>query len=457
MVFGEKQDAIQRIEEEADIVDRAFCKFREMQTEQDMPPSDFAEAKKELRRRLDKLTGELDRYLASEYGIDANKKEAFDKWRKTHQPFHWFAEFYGILKAGGFDVIIGNPPYVEYGKVKKNYTLTKYKTESCGNLYAYIIERCFDTLSNNGRMGMIIQLPIICTDRMKPLQKECLEKSKNIWFATFDDRPARLFEGLEHIRATIFTSQKGSAITRLVFSTKYNRWYSDLRHQLFDSLSYSNVSAYIIAGAIPKIGQDTAKNVRLQITNFLPIHDFLINLPRGVTTYFHNSPQYWIRAMDFAPYFWNERDGEQISTQVKTLHLPSKADAAVTVAVLNSSLFYWWFLILSDCRHLNMREIENFPIGIDRMTDTVKTRLAQLTRDLMADFKRHKQRKECEYKATGKVIYDEFYPKHSKPIIDEIDCVLARHYGFSDEELDFIVNYDIKYRMGIEEPGDEEE
>ena len=40
------------------------------------------------------------------------------------------------------------------------------------------------------------------------------------------------------------------------------------------------------------------------------------------------------------------------------------------------------------------------------------------------------------------------YPKHSKPIIDEIDRVLAKHYGFTDEELDFIINYDIKYRMG---------
>ncbi len=41
-------------------------------------------------------------------------------------------------------------------------------------------------------------------------------------------------------------------------------------------------------------------------------------------------------------------------------------------------------------------------------------------------------------------------PKHSKPIIDEIDRVLARHYSFTDEELDFIINYDIKYRMGSE-------
>jgi len=40
------------------------------------------------------------------------------------------------------------------------------------------------------------------------------------------------------------------------------------------------------------------------------------------------------------------------------------------------------------------------------------------------------------------------FPKYSKPILDEIDTLLATHYGFTDEELDFIINYDIKYRMG---------
>ena len=46
------------------------------------------------------------------------------------------------------------------------------------------------------------------------------------------------------------------------------------------------------------------------------------------------------------------------------------------------------------------------------------------------------------------------YPKLSKRLIDEIDCVLAEHFGFNDEELDFLINYDIKYRMGEELEGD---
>ena len=40
-------------------------------------------------------------------------------------------------------------------------------------------------------------------------------------------------------------------------------------------------------------------------------------------------------------------------------------------------------------------------------------------------------------------------------IIDEIDRVFAQHYSFTDEELDFIINYDIKYRMGRDSGGDE--
>ena len=58
-------------------------------------------------------------------------------------------------------------------------------------------------------------------------------------------------------------------------------------------------------------------------------------------------------------------------------------------------------------------------------------------------------RQDCEFQ--------EFRPSMSKPIIDEIDQVLARHYGFTDEEVDFIINYDIKYRMGRDAGGDDEQ
>ena len=42
------------------------------------------------------------------------------------------------------------------------------------------------------------------------------------------------------------------------------------------------------------------------------------------------------------------------------------------------------------------------------------------------------------------------------PIIGEIDTLLALHYGFTPEELHFIINYDIKYRLGRDTETEEE-
>ena len=445
-----KQLALPGIEERAEIAAQAFRMFQRMQTDEGMDSGDFAPAKVELKERLDELRGELDSYLATEYGVKPDDETAYQKWRTSHQPFHWFVEFYDVMHRGGFDVIVGNPPYVEYSKVRKEYQVRGFSTEQCGNLYALFLEQCYNILRTAGRMGMIVQLSYSCTERMGPIQKMSLDQSGSIWFSHFDDRPAKLFDGLAHIRATIIISEKVANASCLANSTVYNRWHSKARAHLFHTLRFNTVPSHnkeIPVGTIPKIGLSPDAEVLQRITRFDNVSRGLSSKGSGII-YFHNAPQYWIRAMDFAPYFWNERSGQQISTQVKTLNIATREDSLVVVAVLNSSLFYWWFLILSDCRHLNLREIENFPLGLEQMSKNKKKRLTQLTKRLMKDFRLNSQRKETHYQTTGKVVYDEFNQKPSKPIVDDIDRVLAEHYGFTEDELDFIINYDIKYRMG---------
>src|SRR6266566_3880871 len=119
-------DALARIEQQAQEVERGFEDFRRLQVQFNLGHWDIAESKQQLREKLALLRIELDRYLAAEYGIDRNNitreeefNKRFERWQQSHQPFHWFVEFYGIMKSGGFDVIIGNPPYVEYSTVKQ--------------------------------------------------------------------------------------------------------------------------------------------------------------------------------------------------------------------------------------------------------------------------------------------------------------------------------------------------
>jgi hypothetical protein len=109
---------------------------------------------------------------------------------------------------------------------------------------------------------------------------------------------------------------------------------------------------------------------------------------------------------------------------------------------------------LHDGYHCGKKNIETYPFSFS-IVEKLKKSLIYLGKEISKNYKKNAFRKETQYKNTGKVIYDEFYPKKSKHIIDEIDKVLAQHYGFSEEELDFIINYDIKYRMGGELEGEE--
>jgi hypothetical protein len=49
---------------------------------------------------------------------------------------------------------------------------------------------------------------------------------------------------------------------------------------------------------------------------------------------------------------------------------------------------------------------------------------------------------------TGTVGYQEFYPKYSKPIIDKIDELLSNHYRLTEEQKKFVINFDLRFRMG---------
>ena len=177
------ENAMERIKEQAEDVKILFQEFRRQQTTLGgaVTPAD----KQNLQSRLQELEDELNLYLTEEYGVDPNKQSDYENWLNTHKPFHWFIAFYGILEDGGFDVIIGNPPYVEYSKVKKDYTVKGYKTESCANLYAYVFELSFQLLQKNGWKSMIIPHSAYCTDRMAPLQDLFYRHKQVGWIQTF--------------------------------------------------------------------------------------------------------------------------------------------------------------------------------------------------------------------------------------------------------------------------------
>jgi hypothetical protein len=433
----------QKVYDELDVVAKAFKRYKEIQLEDDTDHNEFKKSKDQLNERLNKLNRALNDYLGNDYGKSIKNKKDFDLWRKTHQPFHWFAEFYEIIEGGGFDVIIGNPPYVEYSKVKHLYSVKNYLTSSCGNLYPLIIEKSLLLLKDKTYFGMIVPISSISTDRMRSYIN--LVSFYRCWGSFFAERPSKLFEGAE-VQLVISLLQKVKSDT--IFTTKYNKWESIARNNLFSILQYIESSMHRKEGAIVKIGSNIESKILSKMNRIKKrISNYRLNKGTHYLSYRNAGGRYYKIVLGFEPVF--KINGiKQPSSTYQKLYFDSAILRDGICAIMNSSLFFWSWQIYSDTWHLLLREIDSFPLDSSNFNlDTSQT----INRRLMKDYEANSiKRKENRNRGNDEVEFVQYNARNSKHIIDEIDKVLANHYGFTEEELDFIINYDIKYRMGKE-------
>ena len=447
-------NAMEKIAVKAADLQQTFDKFRQLQTEGD--GSVPAAHKLELQKRLKALEDELNRHLAGEYGVKVSDKAAYAQWVKTHQPFHWFIQFYGILHGGGFDVIIGNPPYVEVAKIRSSYQPMGLTTISSGNLYGMVCEVAFKILGPSSRFGVIIPMSIVSTARMEPVRTYILGKSATVHFSHYSGNrnPSVLFEGVE-MRLTICfsTTKQGArnpAFTQ-AFSTEFRRWGASARDHLFATTNYVEVPQRFLCGSLfPKFGTETEEGILAKIADVSGTSNLgIATLSQGThNVYAHRIASYFVKALTFVPRFASERDGEKRSEDYKVFPFSNRDQASAACCVINSSLFYLYYIVFSDAYHCGRELIEQFPVNILVLSKSLASETRECEDLLMRDLKKHSDIRKIAYKNTGMVEMQKFFPKLSKPILDEIDTVLAGHYGFTAEELDFILNYDIKYRLG---------
>jgi len=129
----------------------------------------------------------------------------------TDRPFDWHAAFADVFEQGGFDVVIGNPPYVRMELIKsvkpyleKHYVVADDRTD----LYAYFFERGVSLLKAGGRLGYISSSTFFRTGSGENLRKFL---GDNVAIeAVIDFGDLQLFEGVTTYPAVI-TLHKGAA------------------------------------------------------------------------------------------------------------------------------------------------------------------------------------------------------------------------------------------------------
>lgn len=111
--------------------------------------------------------------------------------------FTWRSAFPEEMAAGGFDVVIGNPPYVrmELIKAMKPYLETRFEVYSgTADIYCYFFERGLRLLKAGGRLGFITSSAFFKTAYGQPLRKYIASKSEIDNVVDFGD--LQIFEGV---------------------------------------------------------------------------------------------------------------------------------------------------------------------------------------------------------------------------------------------------------------------
>ena len=422
--FFAQQEFETKVKTEMDVVSRAYDTFKKVQLEQHTDIDTYKNAKKQLKERLKSLTTLLDHNLH----VATSPSMSFSKWKESHQPFHWLAEYYDIINGnGGFDVIIGNPPYVEIPTIEYRINFAQ---SSYSNLYAYCIERCRMLLNEDSYEGLIVPMSLTSIREYGQLRVFINNAYKLNYITNHAIRPISLFTGVSQRVSIIISSN--STNDKILKTTNYLRTRD--RHILFKTIEYCDAEFELNRNQLlPKIGNNLLKDIYKKI--HLKRKDVMAHksLNSSSLLYFKDYGEtYWIFPFNFDPCLTPVKS-------FKNLMFENGVINKVYVA-LNSSLFYIFYTIISDCWHLGVWHLMEFPISIDEINSSNAKDLEKsmkINRIIRFD------------KRAGGDIY-EYKIYKSKPIIDEIDKVLAKHYGFTEEELDFIINYDIKYRMGDE-------
>ncbi len=429
------QEFKEKVEQEMQLVAMAYETFKHVQFTQEEDMATFKQAKWDLKQRLASLNELLNRRMHASTGLP------YDKWLSSHQPFHWLAEFYQIIKGnGGFDVIIGNPPYVVYTKkcsesrkaIADIYKLTNYSTLNCNNLYAFVIERSMNLLSQQKRIGMIVPLSFGAAKNMSSLRnlflKECF------YVSSYEIRPSKLFDGAKGAeqRLNIFISHSFNYPS--IKTTNVQRWNANQRNLLFQNLHYENS---FINERIWRISSKIEIPIYKKYVTNKPLNYEISNDTKHCIHYRSAGLRYWII------FVRNGFNTESASNKCKSFNNSQKAD--FYMAALNSNLYWWYYSLNYDMFNQTDANILDFRLSYDAKNELNK--FATLLED---DLNKNKTLLITNKKDGNTNISYAYNKKLSKFIIDKIDKILAKHYGFTEEELDFIINYDIKYRMGDE-------
>lgn len=143
--------------------------------------------------------------------------------------------------------------------------------------------------------------------------------------------------------------------------------------------------------------------------------------------------------------FWNKSFlSFQKSNEYKVFSFQTEKDAIMFSALLNSNIFFFYWEVISDVWHITLKELNYLKINFSDFSSKQKLELSKLYLQFEKNLEKNKKRidsKQAEF---------EYQHKKDKVLIDKIDLFFKKYFSFTDIEMEYIRNYQLKFRLNEE-------
>lgn len=275
-------------------------------------------------------TANKDKTLATlENNIKCGNSLISDK-NLCEKGFDWKEEFPEVFKEGGFDIVIGNPPYVSAENIKeleKEYYRNNYKVATGRqNLYIIFYERGIELLNKNGYLSFITPYTILKNKYYMEARKYILENSKLLKLVDFKN--ITVFE--EAVVDSIILILKKEQSKKYDFEKIYN--IKNFGNNEYSSRTFTIENVYLNPDFSLEISDNFALILKMQ-KNSLKLKDIIEfkqgiitgNNKKFITNKISENTKKVITGKDFNRYFLNY-NGEYVIYDVDKLHRPRKKE-----------------------------------------------------------------------------------------------------------------------------------
>ncbi len=162
-------------------------------------------AYRKAQQQVDKLIGGLDQ-------LEASRSQLHEEYRKDERNFFlWHLYFKPVFEQGGFDIAIGNPPYVQIQKLpaaaKATLEAEGYDTfAKTGDLYCLFYEKALRILRPGGMLAFITSNSWLKTLYGEPLRRHFTTQADPLALLNFED--TQIFKAAI-VETNILLAQKG--------------------------------------------------------------------------------------------------------------------------------------------------------------------------------------------------------------------------------------------------------